>query len=354
MQKGQKVPEHVKEAHKKALHQNFLKTLNFEPVEQYADIQILENDNPKSNLTLRQYFDLVNSGLSAKDVIKQGHDKHLISFFNNLLKGKINITKDEFEKLYLEGNSMDDIAKQFDIPKENMRHLRQMFNIKRKGATYIKRKQTEKPLTQRQKEIVYGTLMGDGGRMSPSSLKIKHSVKQRSYVMWKLNELQEHVTIKSIQEESCFDIRYNKTYTMLRFYTSANTDIETVNNQFYKTGKKVITQEILDNLTPLSLAVWYMDDGTTLWQKKEKNVNANPECRICTDSFSLSECELICNWLSSRFGIVAHTRERGKTKQHRVILRAETVNKFLDLIRPYIIVDMLYKVDYNAWKEKRI
>jgi hypothetical protein len=98
----------------------------------------------------------------------------------------------------------------------------------------------------------------------------------------------------------------------------------------------------LNRLTPLSLCVWWLDDGSLV---------AN--CRqgvICTDSFSYEELLLVVQYfrkvwgLHPRIGKVAKTGPR--SEQYRLWFRSrEELKKWLKIILPYIPVsDMLYKV----------
>ena len=308
----------------------------------------------RNRLTLEEFRKHKKSGIAIRAMPKVCNvSKNHVQFLSYLDQGKSNhITKDQFKSDYLSGISLFEIAEKYNFPKDYIGFLREHFEIPRLGAKFINRKKTEKPLTNRQKELIYGSLMGDAGKMSPSSVKMKQSIKQRPYLMWKFGELSEHISLKSLQEEKTFDKRYGKYYTNVRFYLHANTDVETIITQFYKSGKKVITQQILDNLTPFSIALWFMDDGTTDWGK-HKHPNANPIASLCTDSFSKEECELICEWFRKRFDISPYVRQRDKTdKLHRVIFPTTETPKLFALIRPYIIPSMLYKVDYAAFLDK--
>ena len=94
----------------------------------------------KNHISLEEYKSLLKQGKTALDII-QTTSKHLIYFYNVLLKGEINLTKEEFMAMYDKGMSLDEIAIEKNIPRDHMTFLREFYGIKRKGATYIKRLQ---------------------------------------------------------------------------------------------------------------------------------------------------------------------------------------------------------------------
>lgn len=356
MQKGQKAPVGAIEKHKKALHANFLSSLDFESFEEYADTNlVLQNNNKISvGLTLRQYYMMVKSGKSAKDIKNSGFDKHLLYFYNCLMQHKINLSEEQFSIDYLDGRSLDEISKKYNIERGCLTYLREMYGIRRKGAKFIQRKQTEESISDQQRELIYGTLMGDGKKMSMSSLGIKHSSKSEDYVLWKYAILKNLVSPNSLKKYKLYDPRYEKWNESVTFYTKANTDIETILTQFYGTGKKIISSRIMENLTLFSIAIWYMDDGTTDWQYRNRKFGQNigPTATICTDSFTILECIMIIDWFKSNFKVSPYLTM--SIKNHpRVAFDTENTAKLFEMITPYVIASMQYKVKYDYYLEYR-
>jgi hypothetical protein len=319
------------------------------------NIMVIPTHRKVGRLTLEQFREHKENGIGIREMPKLFKvSKNHVQFLSALDQGKFdNITSDIFYDEYIKGMSLFEIADKHNISREYIGFLREHFDIDRLGAKFINRKKTEKCLTQRQKDIIYGTLMGDGGKMSPSSLKIKQSTKQREYAIWKFNELQEHVSLKSLQDESSLDVRYGKIYENVRFYTNANTEIESIIKAFYPQGAKKIDETILNCLTSLSVAVWFMDDGTTNWCKRLQNpgINVQPSSQLCTDSFSFTEVELICRWFNERWNINCKPKIRNKTKW-RVMFPTTETPKLFALIRPHMHPSLLYKIDYDEYLKK--
>jgi hypothetical protein len=254
---------------------NVLSRYKWNIVEPYLDISFEEGNSTKSKtfITLRNFREKLLSGDSSRDLKKQGVSKHLLQFFSNLCQGKILLTKDSFEKEYLSGQSLEEISDKYNVTREDLTFLRQLYNIDRLGATFIHRKLTEVPLTQRQKEIVYGSMLGDAKKTSPSSVGFGHCEFQKAYLFWKYIEMESVASKNSIKLYKSIDKKRGGTSFSWRFYTYANSDLEYIISQFYPIKEKIVNRKILDNLSDLSLAVWYMDDGMTDWANN-KNVKS--------------------------------------------------------------------------------
>lgn len=182
-------------------------------------------------------------------------------------------------------------------------------------------------LTSRQKSIVIGTLLGDGylrritGRKN-AFLEINHSYKQKDYVLWKYENLKEIVI-------SGPKIRKYQSRTAYRFYTKQSEYFSKLLDMFYFNGKKIIPDLTID---PLSLAVWYMDDGS---KSREDDVYLN------TQQFSLIDQRKLIEMLKT-FGLEARLN---KDKQyHRIRFLKSSLPRFRNMIKSHIIESMYYKI----------
>ena len=101
--------------------------------------------------------------------------------------------------------------------------------------------------------------------------------------------------------------------------------------------KFIITKEFCDNLTPESLAIWYMDDGSI----SHKSDSCSPSIRIATNSFSENEVKLLVDCLNNKFGIDCNIRK--SKKYFDIYITVMGTKKFLDLITKFIHPSMRYK-----------
>ena len=356
MRKGQKAPESVKKAVTKANRERLLARYNWNFIEPYLDYKISFR-----KITFRIFKQLIEDGNSCKDIKKMGYNKHVVGFMSNFCQGKVVLSKEDFIKDYESGESLIEIAEKYNIVAGDIRFLKQLYKIKTKGATFIHRKKTEVPLTQRQREIIYGSMLGDAKRFAPASIGFGQGERQKDYLYWKYDEMKSLATKNGIKKYENFDKRSNKTHVSYRFYTHSNTELGEINKIFYREGEKDIPIEILNKLTELSLAVWFMDDGRTDWKYSKrfmcKNNRIKPECCFCTDSFSRETCECFSILLRYKWKIRSHPRYKGKRKdgkdKYRVVLCTADSYDFIDLISPYVIPSMRYKVDYKEYLKWR-
>lgn len=195
-------------------------------------------------------------------------------------------------------------------------------------------------LTKEQKEVVFGKMLGDGHLETQNKghtyrLKIEHSIKQKEYVDWQFN-LFRNIVLSMPQEKikKINEIHYvNYGFSTLsigsfRFFAS----------QFYKDNKKKIPKLIHRWLTPLTMAVWFMDDGS-IKSDRNKSLILN------TQSFSKKDVEKLKNVLEQKFGIKAKLRtQQRKQIGYQLYLLSETIDKFINIVKPYVLSSMRYKL----------
>ena len=193
-------------------------------------------------------------------------------------------------------------------------------------------------LSEFQRQVLVGTLLGDGCLETRNGrtyrLKIEHSVSQKDYVDWKyqvfknftLSEPRIHkrMSYGLVRENYCFS---TVSHGSLRFY----------GQQFYKNNKKVMPKIISKILTPLVLAVWFMDDGSIKSKQHKALV-------IHSQSFNKQDLEKVIKVLETKYGIKSTLRKRKDGSGFVLYLLSETVNRFIDLVKEHILPSMQYKL----------
>ena len=96
---------------------------------------------------------------------------------------------------------------------------------------------------------------------------------------------------------------------------------------------------IKDHLTPLGLAYWFMDDGGKLDYNKNSKNNS---IVLNTQSFTESEVLSMAKELSEKFDLSCEVRSNKRKKI--IVVKSTSYTKFLELIDPYIIAEMRYKL----------
>jgi hypothetical protein len=186
-------------------------------------------------------------------------------------------------------------------------------------------------LTQLQKSLIIGTLLGDGylrklkGRKD-AFLEVNHSIRAKDYVDWKYSVL------KSIAGGVPKSRHGNGHRIAYRFYTRQHPELSQMHELFYESGKKRIPDIQLD---PVSLAVWFMDDGSRC---RDRDVYLN------TQQFNFSDQEKLRRMLKS-LGL-GTTINKDKS-YYRIRFLKDSIKKFNQLISEYIIPSMRYKLSYD-------
>jgi hypothetical protein len=184
-------------------------------------------------------------------------------------------------------------------------------------------------LTQLQKSVIIGTLLGDGylrvipGRKN-AILEINHSFKAKDYVDWK------YFVLKNVTRSSPKIRKNNKGRIAYRFYTKQLPELTEMYRLFYKNNKKVIPDNLVLNSTILS--VWYMDDGSKC---------GNSNFYLNTQQYSLSDQKKLIDKLES-LGLKARLNK--DKKYWRIRLLSESLPRFKQLVEDKIILSMRYKI----------
>lgn len=189
------------------------------------------------------------------------------------------------------------------------------------------------------KEILLGILLGDGSLSNKygvlsGAVDFCHSVKQGDYFYETLRLLGSNRC--SVREQKS---GYGSDILHGHFYTNAEFK-EIAKNICYVDGKKYVTKEWANELTPISLAFWYMDDGAI----NNPDSNARPTIVISTNAFSFEECQNLVNALETKFSIKAEIRNGPSYKGNVVYMNTTNADKFFLLVAPYVMDSMKYKL----------
>lgn len=202
-----------------------------------------------------------------------------------------------------------------------------------------------KEFTKIQREIIAGSMLGDGNieaRGPSARLQIKQAERYGQYVHWLYRNFQNFCNLMPQQRKDTrqwyFATRYES------FWLSWH-------RLFYFNGKKVVPSNVGDFLTPLSIAVWYMDDGTL-----DYRAGSHCACSLVVNCFRRSEVELLQNVLKEKFGVASSVQNplcRGK-RYLRLYIGKDGREIFFGLVEPYILDCFRYKLPLASLTPQRL
>lgn len=207
-------------------------------------------------------------------------------------------------------------------------------------------------LLDKSKEIILGSLLGDGSLRIHKDYKnarfsFRHSVRQKDYFFWKVSQLRDISGKKCYWESKDKDGFGGK---KLRFQSVATEQLTDLYNLVCKKGKFRVQRKWLNLLTQLSLAIWWMDDGSIIGNGR-KGV-------FCTESFSYEEQKILARYLKVVWKIKVHIGKikrvwNGKEKTYyRLWIRSsEELKKFLRIILPQLEIESMLQKFLILYKD---
>jgi recombination protein RecA len=188
-------------------------------------------------------------------------------------------------------------------------------------------------LTEEERNIIFGTLLGDGsvslsGTGKSARVSINQSMAQKELVEWKYAKLRRLVGTPPKE-------RANGGFggSLCRFSTLSSLALKEIYDIVHVGGKKTVTTQWLAGIThPIALAVWYMDDGSQ--QRSTMNIH--------TEGFSQVENEILAGWMKSVWGVECHPYSVGK--YWRLMFPAEGRDRFQELVGRYVVPELQYKI----------
>lgn len=162
--------------------------------------------------------------------------------------------------------------------------------------------------------------------------KIKNDIESCSTFKINIKYCSEHTSKDSIHHKESWVLRidahpyFNKKY-----------------HHFYDDYRgRTVSNEAVSWLTSNGLANWYMSDGYVCLVGKEKNNIYNRRVEFCTDRYPKPIVEKLSKMLYDKFNIESSVIKRGK--YYRIRVKTVSYQTFINLIYPYVVPSMQYKL----------
>jgi recombination protein RecA len=196
-------------------------------------------------------------------------------------------------------------------------------------------------LSEFQMAALRGTLMGDGA-ISPTRtglgarFRYSRCGDQTEYADWKASLFSNINSSRFVRKDDVV------TYDFLPMPELAG-----LRDEVYVDGKKVFDDDYLKSLTPLSLALWYMDGANFDVRSKgpqKRTEGLTGRVTIGVEAMEAATRERLVAYLADTWGLQAKLIERGAAKMAVLVFTNAESAKFHALIAPYVHPSMEYKL----------
>src|SRR5580692_547706 len=198
-------------------------------------------------------------------------------------------------------------------------------------------------LGKQQFQLILGSLMGDGN-LSPNRrdrsgtrFRMGHGAKQAAYLDWKVSLLGNIGCSRTTNAKGAVFADFAPLPELAELHDVV----------YFGDGKKHLSWDYLKALTPLALAVWYMDDGSFTLRSKgvqERTQGGSGRIEICVEAMSPGTRERILQYLRDTRGLDVRLRSAGTRQKAVITFTTAATEKFQKLVAPYVHPSMEYKL----------
>jgi recombination protein RecA len=199
-------------------------------------------------------------------------------------------------------------------------------------------------LSPSQRQLILGSLMGDGNLSTPvrradhsARFRMGHGAEQEAYLGWKISQLANVPHCRTTNAKGAIFADFTPL-----------AELGELRDVVYQgDGKKHLTWDYLKALTPLALAVWYMDDGC--FTIRSKGVQARTQggsgrVEICVEAMSPGSRDRLVQYLHDTHGLDVKIRVSGARSISVLQFTTAASEKFQKLVAPYVHPSMEYKL----------
>jgi hypothetical protein len=200
-----------------------------------------------------------------------------------------------------------------------------------------KAEQSQFALSEDLKNILVGLILGDifiYKACANARLCFKQGLIHKDYLEHLYELFKNYCSKAPVITNRLPDRRTGKIYNGIYFYSYALPCINEFYDLFYVAGKKIIPSNIKELLTPLGFAYWLADDGCFC--------KTSHRVFICTESFTLSEINLLVETLNDKWNLECYQVKRGNSS--RIIIPRRSLGILQGLLKDVMPLMMLHKL----------
>jgi recombination protein RecA len=199
-------------------------------------------------------------------------------------------------------------------------------------------------LSKMQVQVILGALMGDGNLSKPvrkddesARFRMGHGAKQTAYLDWKVSLLRNIPHARTVNAKGAVFADFKPLAELAELRDAV----------YFGGGKKYFTSDYLKSLTPLALAIWYMDDGSFTVRSKgvqARTAGGTGRIEICVEAMSPGSRDRLVRYLRDTYRFDVKLQCRGTRKVSVLQFTTAASERFQALVAPYIHPSMDYKL----------
>jgi len=201
------------------------------------------------------------------------------------------------------------------------------------------------------RNLLISMLLGDGTISNNNVFKLSHGYKQKEYLEWKINLLNEYGIKNNGLKEYVSTKGYNTGDIVYYSQLSIIPFIKLLRRIIYKPKKNYANRKILNRLNALGVAIWYMDDGHINIRKTNDKIHGF-YVKIAT-CLSKENNQIIIDYFKEVWNVSFYQFKEGK-ETYSLCCGTQEGIKFIEIVKPYIesCPSMIYKIQYDLSQRK--
>ncbi len=198
-------------------------------------------------------------------------------------------------------------------------------------------------LSEQQWQLVLGSLMGDGSispnRRNRSGVRFRmgHGAQQTEYLDWKVSLLDNVACTRSANDKGASFADFTPLPELAEIRRAV----------YFGDGRKHLSWDYLKALTPLALAVWYLDDGSFTMRSKgaqQRTEGGSGRIEICVEAMGTDTRTRLLNHLRDSYDLDVQLGYRGARGMAVLRFSTAATERFQEMIAPYVPASMEYKL----------
>jgi recombination protein RecA len=201
----------------------------------------------------------------------------------------------------------------------------------------------DRRLSEQQWQIILGSLMGDGNlapnRRDRSGVRFRlgHGAVQADYLEWKVNLLGNIPCSRRIDSRGAVFADFTPLAELDELHRAV----------YLGDGKKHLSWDYLKALSPLALAIWYMDDGGFTVRSKglqKRTQGGSGRVEICVEAMAEGTRERLVEYLRGTYDLDVKLRSSGTRGIAVIQFSTAASARLQEIVAPYVPVAMESKL----------